>query len=509
MKAVRGISRLNTQISFGIILSYGVIIVNLITGLLYTPLVLSSLGQSQYGIYTLCTSLTSYLTILNAGLNAAFIKYNVQYSTQKSSETNNLNGFFFCVYCIVSILSFVIALLLAQFSPQLLGEKIVPAEYKLIKKCLLILSFETLLIIFNGFFSSVVLANERFVFAKLLNLIVAVFTPVITIPFLINHYDCTCILIVKLFMASAVLITNAFYALKRIKIRIQFGTIGSEISREIGFFVFFITLQCIMDILNWQVDKYILARTHGPNEISIYSVGSYFNSVMISISAAISSVFIARINVRVANNDFSGLNKLFIRITRISTCVVLFIMSAYTFFGEQFILAWAGIEYKESFRIGWLLMFPIVFTLFFSLGQDIARAENKHHILILLNFAACVGNVFISIPLAARYGATGCAFGTFLCEVMICVIIQPLYYKWVLKLDMKEAFANIISLCKGLALPLLLGVLVRTCDIVKPSFVSIGITCLIYFLVYSMSIYSFSCNYEEKYFIKSFIHKQS
>ena len=69
------------QISMGVVLSYISIIVKLATGILYTPIMLSSLGQSQYGVYSLCVSFIGYLTILNAGVNAAYVRFYVQEKT--------------------------------------------------------------------------------------------------------------------------------------------------------------------------------------------------------------------------------------------------------------------------------------------------------------------------------------------------------------------------------------------------------------------------------------------
>ena len=65
------------QMSAGVVLSYLVILIQFLTGLVYTPIVLRSLGQSQYGVYSLCASFMGYLTIMNSGANAAYIRFYV------------------------------------------------------------------------------------------------------------------------------------------------------------------------------------------------------------------------------------------------------------------------------------------------------------------------------------------------------------------------------------------------------------------------------------------------
>ena len=82
------------QMSFGIVLSYMIIIAQFATGLLYTPIVLKTLGQSQYGIYSLCTSFMGYLTIMNSGANAAYIRFYVQTKEKNPKKIPGLNGVF-------------------------------------------------------------------------------------------------------------------------------------------------------------------------------------------------------------------------------------------------------------------------------------------------------------------------------------------------------------------------------------------------------------------------------
>ena len=55
----------SNQIKIGAILSYAIIIVNMIIGVIYTPILTSQLGQSEYGLYSLISSVISYLTILD------------------------------------------------------------------------------------------------------------------------------------------------------------------------------------------------------------------------------------------------------------------------------------------------------------------------------------------------------------------------------------------------------------------------------------------------------------
>jgi len=55
------------QLKVGAILSYVVMGLSNVVGLLYTPYMLRMMGQSEYGLYSLVASVVAYLTILDLG----------------------------------------------------------------------------------------------------------------------------------------------------------------------------------------------------------------------------------------------------------------------------------------------------------------------------------------------------------------------------------------------------------------------------------------------------------
>ena len=61
------------QRKIGAILSYALIIANTLITILYTPILISKLGQSEYGLYSLITSVIGYLTILDLGFGNAIV----------------------------------------------------------------------------------------------------------------------------------------------------------------------------------------------------------------------------------------------------------------------------------------------------------------------------------------------------------------------------------------------------------------------------------------------------
>ena len=495
------------QMSAGILLSYSVIIVQVLSGLLFTPIVLRSLGQSQYGVYSLCTSFMGYLTILNAGVNAAYVRFYVQTKVKNEKKIPGLNGIFLKIFVIMAFVALVGGWIVGIFSPQIFGDKISVEEYELVRQCFRYLALNSSVQVLNCVFSSIIIANEKFIFGKFVNLIVAIFNPVIATPFLLSGYNCVIIIIVHLVMSFVALILNAVFCFRVFHTKFYLKEKDVNLLKDIAQFSGFIVLQAIMDQLNWQIDKFILARTKGTSDISLYSVGATFNTYFLTFSVALSGVFIAQINKFQALNENKKINNLFIKSSRIFAYLVWLIMSAYIIFGKQFIIRWAGIDYESSYYVGLLLMLPVTLALTMGLGQDIARAKNRHQLQIVINVCVCIINAVVSIPLAIRWGAIGSAVGTFAAEIIICCVIQPIYYHRVLGLDIKQFFIEMSRILRGIVVPSIYGLIIWYFHIVNPTYVSIAVFGAIYIVIYICSMWLFAMNQQEKDFVCSVINR--
>lgn len=59
----------------GVILSYTSQAIQILSGLIYTPIMLRLLGQSEYGLYQLVYSVVSYLSLLSFGFTASYMRF--------------------------------------------------------------------------------------------------------------------------------------------------------------------------------------------------------------------------------------------------------------------------------------------------------------------------------------------------------------------------------------------------------------------------------------------------
>lgn len=108
-------SKGNRQITFGAILSYLSILINVLVGLLFTPWLIAQLGDSQYGLYTLSNSLIT-LFLFDFGLSTATSRFVSKYHAEGNDEKiGDFLGVIYKFYLIIDAVIFVLFVILYFF----------------------------------------------------------------------------------------------------------------------------------------------------------------------------------------------------------------------------------------------------------------------------------------------------------------------------------------------------------------------------------------------------------
>ena len=81
----------------GAILTYLAMGLNFIVSMVYTPFMLRTLGQSEYGLYNLVASIVSYLGLLSFGFGSAYVRFYSRYKVKEDRDNiAKLNGMYLC-----------------------------------------------------------------------------------------------------------------------------------------------------------------------------------------------------------------------------------------------------------------------------------------------------------------------------------------------------------------------------------------------------------------------------
>lgn len=502
---------MKNQLKAGVILSYLSTGISIVIQLIYMPIMIRLLGQSEYGLYSLVSGVVSYLSLFSLGFSGAYLRFFSRFNQRKDKKgLASLNGMFITLFCVLAMAALVCGIILSFFPKQIFGSKLSSSELVEAKILMIILVINMAVTLISSIFDSITSAYEQFIFQRIVGLLSVIINPFVCLPLLLMGYRSIMLVTVAFVISVTKLIVNIWFCFGKLKIPVSFHNFEFGLLREISTFSFFLLLNMVIDQINWNVDKLILSHTNGTREIAVYGVASQINSLFITFSTTISSVFSPRIN-RIAVEEENYQKKftdLMIKVGRIQWLLLGLATAGFIVFGKYFIVhIYAGKGYEKAYTASLYLVLPVLIPLIQNVGIEMQRALNKHQFRSLIYFIMAVINVFISIPLAGRFGCVGAAMGTAVSLLVANGLIMNVFYHKVLGINMKLFWKEIAKTLKGFVIPIIAGIWIMRM-IEFNSIIKYIIWGIIYVLLYCTSIFFISCNKEEKQIILSLVNRK-
>ena len=486
------------EIKWGAILSYVVIGLNMIVGITYLPFVTGMLGQSEYGLYSLVSSIISYLTVLDLGFSSAIIIYTAKYIAQKDKEKQKtLHGMFFIIYTFIGAIAGVIGIILLLNIDNIFGNSLSIAELEKAKILMSILTLNLIITFPLSIFNSIISAYEKFVFIKIINIVRIILTPLIMIPLLFLGYKSIALVIVLTIVNVICLLINMLYCYKKLDVKFTFKKFDNSLFKEIIIFSFFIFLNLIIDRINWSVDQFIIGISLGTVSVAIYAVASQFNQFYLMFSTAISGVLLPKISKmeedKATDKEYTDI---FIQTGRIQYIIMALIMTGFILFGSPFIIKLFGFEYRESFILSCILLLSVTIPLIQNVGISILQVKNLHKFRSLVFLGIAVLNIILSVVLVNIYGVIGAAIGTAVALILGQGIILNIYYYKKININIPEFWKQILEMTIPVLMSLLIGVIiVNLIPLTKWSFIP---QIILYIIVYFLLMWNLGMNDYER-----------
>lgn len=500
------------ELKWGSALSYAQMTLNIIIGLVYTPIMIRLLGKNEYGLYNTVSSTISMLSVLSLGFNAGYIRYFAKYRRERNEDKiSSLNGLFLLLFLVIGVVAFVCGIFLTTNLELVFDEGLTAEEYETARILMLLLTVNLSLSFPMSVFATIISANERFFFLKLIGMVKTVLGPMVNLPLLLMGFRS-----VGLVTSSLVfnIITDGifiYYVLYRLSCRFVFRGIEKGLFKSLFGFTFFIALNLIVDQINNNIDRLLLGRFIGTAEVAVYAVGANLYTHYMSISTAVSGVFTPRIHhiynqYQNKEQRNSHLSELFIKIGRIQFLILMLFASGIVIFGRAFIGFWVGDGYERAYYVILLIMIPASVPLIQNIGIEIQRAANQHQFRSIVYIGMALANLILTIFLCQLYGAVGAAFGTCVSVAIANGIVMNIYYYKMLGIDIPMFWRNILRIMVGMLPAFLLGAAIMLFVRMNSIWVML-VYVVAYTVVYCVSVWLLAMNRFEKDMVMSPVRK--
>lgn len=490
-----------SQLKIGIVLNYVNMILGNLIPIFYTPIMLTLLGQSEYGLYKLASSVTSYLSLISMGLGSAITRYLIKSREEDGKEAEErMFGLFDVIFNVIAVAALIVGTILTTNLPLWYAKSLTAEELSRMQLLVFMMVINMALSFSQSPYLSVVNAHEKFLFLQCMNIVSTCGVPCLSLVALYLGFGSLGMTIAA--MATSILTRIAYqiYVRRKMHLRPRLKNLPTDKLKEILGFSFWIFVANVVGQLYNATDTVMIGMIPAlaTTGVAIYNVGGTFNSIMFSLTTGVSGLLAPKTNKMVfqgASNE--ELTELSIRVGRIQGYIMMLIVSGFMAFGRPFIHFYAGESYEEAYWVAILMMIPNMIPLVQSICLNVVVAKNKHKFRSLVYLGIATLNVVGTWVLMQTMGIIGAALMTGVALVIGQGFAMNWYYHKKTGLDMArfwKQMANVyfvpVTMC---AATLLLS---KCIDFYKLPILFGGI--VIYTIVYCVLNWMFTMRTYEK-----------
>lgn len=492
----------------GVILSYLTMAANVISGIIYVPFLLGTLGQEEYGLYQLLGGMAAYASLFDLGLSNTVTRFYLRYK-QLGDRTRlenvlALSRMIFWGLTLICLAVFLaIYFNLQNVFPKLETDQI--ADGKVIFAMLIVSICSS---IPTYVYQAVSNAEEKFIFIRGLALFAAVLQPICVVLVVLQHPSAISVVAVQTVLNVTLACVRILYVKLNLKVKFKFHGWDKVLVKSLFSYSIFVFLNTIADQINWELGKTLVGILQGETAaVAVLSIGLQLAKYYMMFSSNVQSVFFPAVQKCVTSDpSMTQANAIFLKVSRIQLMILGLILSGFVIFGQEFINIWSGSENAGAYYIALSLMVVLLIPLSQNVGISILQAQNNHKYRSLVYLILSAINLAVSIPAIMRFGEYGAALGSVIAffignNILICIVYKfkghiaiGKYFKF---------FVKYIAIVACLAIPsYFLNTLV-----VAEGYLLLIAKILIYTVLYAILIWFVLMNGYEKNLILSGVRK--
>lgn len=488
------------QIRVGAVLSYISMGLSTVISLVYTPIMVSSLGKGEYGVYSTVIPIISYLTLLSLGLGSAYVRYYSRAKVEQDRrEMAKLNGMFLITYTVLGLVLLTLGYALSLKGELVFGSKWTAEQLALGSRLLRIMSLTAALSFPFSVFESHVTIYERYLFQKIVLMGKQVLNPMLTIPLLLLGFQSEAVAWMSLFFTVASGVLNIYYCFVKLRMPVDFRHYDFTLMREMVGFTVWVFIGIVVDNINWGIGQLMMNWQRGAEAAAVYNLSNQLNTYYLAFATAVANVLTPRVHRMVAQGESnSELSRLFTKVGRIQFMVMMMVLLGFVAIGQPFMETWAQSDDSFTDYIVTLLLFiSTLIPAIQTVGLEIQRAKNMHKFRSVSYLIVAMVNALLMIPMCKLWGGIGVATCILFTTLVGNVLLMNWYYKRHIHLNIRWFWKKICQLLPSMVPPLLAALVIAVFADVH-GYLEMALCGCIFVAVYGLSLWLFGMNRYER-----------
>ena len=436
---------MSKQIKYGALIAYIGIFINIISGIIYTPWMIRSIGKKDYGLYILSLSIIS-IFVFDFGLSQTVARFVSRFLAEKNiQKVNCFLGIIFKLYILADILIFLILTIYYNFIPYIYKGLTLEelAKFKIvfiISASFSILSFP--FIPLNGILQSYELFIQLRI-CDLIHKIVIVFLMSICLLIGGRLYS---LVIVNFISGLIVIIIKLVTLSKSTDIKINWHYWNNSVFKSIMNFSIWLTISLIAQRCIINICPSILGLIADSRSIAIFGIAVTIEGYVYIFTSAINGMFLPKVT-RISIENNNNILDLMIKVGRIQLFILGLIILGFLCFGKNFIFLWLGNDFYKSFLCTIMLIAPSLIGQTQQIATTSVIVENKVKRSAIISIVKAITNLLLAYPLGKIMGVYGVALSVLISNLISLIQFNLLYHN-ILKINIfiffKKTYGNMI-----------------------------------------------------------------
>lgn len=462
------------NIAIGTVLGYVAILISVFYGLFLTPMIIKAVGEENYGIYGLSTSIINlFLMDFGLGQTISTKLAKLRANNDKVGVERFLSGIF-KIYLFADIFFFIIIISLFFSAPYVFNKSYTADQITTLKYLFLIVGGYTLISLPSSVFTGVISTYEKFSMIKTFDIIQKATYLGLSLCSIYLGWGIIGIVCVNIASGLLAILLRFVYMRTYLKIRLDIrNSITKEERKQVVAFSWWGFIIALCGRLSITITPFILGVVSDAFQVSLFTLVSTIETYVYMFGEAFSGSFMAKIaRTQVGQSEEEKqkqLQSLVERIAKLQIVIVGLIIAGFVSVGWEFVQVWLVKAATEEHPLSDYMIIYYCIIAVSSIGLlDLPQIPLgnamyiKGHIkpiaiIFLVKAAVSIG---LSFTLSYFFGALGASLSIMSAGILNTILHNILYKKY-LKISLthyylhayfKPILTMLIAMGVGLAL---------------------------------------------------------
>jgi O-antigen/teichoic acid export membrane protein len=402
-----------TNLVTGTVTRYLVLALNVGVGVVLMPFTVGHLGQTEYGLWMLVASLTTYFQLLDLGYGNGVVRHLVEADRRgDTEEVNRIASTFVCVYSVIAVVACIaIGVMARVVVPRF--PRLTPAQVSVAQVLLVILGARVAIGFPLTVFGAVTNARQGFVLNNLVASATVIASAICTYVVLKGGGG----LLTLVATTTAINILGyAGYAWTAYRVMPELHIRPSYFSaarwRDVTSFSLYLFVINLAGQISFNIDNVVIGAVLGPAAVAVYTIALRMSEYQRRMCDQFSGMLFPVAMAFGTDGDRRALKRTLVEGNRIAMTLVAGAAVCLIGFSGPLIARWMGPAFAGSVTPFNVLAVASVIVVSQAASPNVLIAVGRHRIVTWIWIVEAAANLVLSVVLVHKLGLVGVAVGT-------------------------------------------------------------------------------------------------